>query len=58
MTASRILVKTSAMRRDGSHRPAALYQFAARDDQAAYLTPSWAAASLSPPGGAQDEDLD
>jgi 8-oxo-dGTP diphosphatase len=57
MTASRILVKTSAMRRDGSHRPAALYQFAARDDQAAYLTPSWAAASLSPRGGAQDDEF-
>lgn len=56
MTASNILVKTSAMRRDGSHRPAALYQFAARDDQAAYLTPSWAAASLSPPGGTNDEE--
>jgi 8-oxo-dGTP diphosphatase len=58
MTASNILVKTSAMRRDGSHRPAALYQFAARDDQAAYLTPSWAAASLSPPGGGQDDEIE
>lgn len=55
MTASGILIKTNTLRRDGSHRPAALYQFAARDDQAAYLTPSWAAASLSPAGGAQDD---
>jgi 8-oxo-dGTP diphosphatase len=53
MTASSILVKTGGLRRDGSHRPAALYKFAARDDQAAYLTPSWAAASLA---GNGDED--
>lgn len=45
MTASRSLVKTPAMRRDGSHRPAALYRFVTQDDHAAYLTPSWAAAS-------------
>ncbi len=49
MASSTILERTGEMRRDGSHRPAALYRFAARDDQAAYLTPSWAAASLSPP---------
>ncbi|HYI24565.1 MAG TPA: hypothetical protein VD767_04070 [Thermomicrobiales bacterium] len=49
MSVSKVLVKTDALRRDGSHRPAALYRFVARDDQAAYLTPSWAAASLSPP---------
>lgn len=47
MTASRTLVKSTAMRRDGSHRPAALYRFATQDDHAAYLTPSWAAASFS-----------
>lgn len=47
MTASKTLVKTSAMRRDGSHRPAALYRFVTRDDHAAYLTPSWAAASFA-----------
>lgn len=47
MTASKTLVKTAAMRRDGSHRPAALYRFATQDDHAAYLTPSWAAASFS-----------
>jgi 8-oxo-dGTP diphosphatase len=47
MTAAGTLVKTNRMRRDGSHRPAALYQFSTRDDPAAYLTPSWAAASFS-----------
>ena len=47
MTASRTLVKTTSMRRDGSHRPAAIYRFATQDDHAAYLTPSWAAASFS-----------
>lgn len=47
MTASGTLTNTYRMRRDVSHRPAALYKFAARDDHAAYLTPSWAAATLS-----------
>jgi 8-oxo-dGTP diphosphatase len=47
MTAARTLVKTQQMRRDGSHRPAALYEFATQDDPAAYLTPSWAAASFA-----------
>ncbi len=47
MVASGTLTKTHQMRRDGSHRPAALYQFAAQDDHAAYLTPSWAAATQS-----------
>ncbi len=47
MTASRTLIKTALMRRDGSHRPAALYRFVAQDDHAAYLTPSWAAATFS-----------
>lgn len=47
MTASRSLVKTTNLRRDGSHRPAALYRFVTQDDPAAYLTPSWAAASFS-----------
>lgn len=46
MTASRAIFKTAAMRRDGSHRPAALYRFVTQDDHAAYLTPSWAAASF------------
>lgn len=46
MTASRSLVKTPAMQRDGSHRPAALYEFVTQHDHAAYLTPSWAAASF------------
>ncbi len=47
MVASKTLVKTAEMRRDGSHRPAALYRFVSQDDHAAYLTPSWAAASFS-----------
>lgn len=47
MVASGTLTKTHQLRRDGNHRPAALYQFAAQDDHAAYLTPSWAAATLS-----------
>ena len=47
MAASGTLIKTDEMRRDGSHRPAALYAFATQDDHAAYLTPSWAAASFS-----------
>lgn len=42
MSLSGILADTGEQRRDGSHRPAALYRFATRDDQAAYLTPSWA----------------
>jgi 8-oxo-dGTP diphosphatase len=54
MASSTILERTGEMRRDGSHRPAALYRFATRDDQAAYLTPSWAAASLS--SSSQDDD--
>jgi 8-oxo-dGTP diphosphatase len=47
MVASGTLTKTHQMRRDGNHRPAALYQFVAQDDHAAYLTPSWAAATQS-----------
>lgn len=47
MTAAGTLVKTSQMRREGSHRPAATYRFATQEDPAAYLTPSWAAASFS-----------
>jgi len=42
MTATGILDDTGEKRREGSHRPAALYQFASRDDQAAWLTPPWA----------------
>lgn len=51
MTASRTLVQTATMRRDVSHRPAALYRFADRDNQAAYLTPSWVAESPSSEAG-------
>lgn len=47
MVASGTLTKTHQLRRDGNHRPAALYQFAAQDNHAAYLTPSWAAATQS-----------
>jgi len=43
MIASGILDQLDEKRRDGSHRPAALYRFASRDDHAAYLTPPWAA---------------
>ena len=43
MTAAGVLDHTNLTRRDGSHRPAALYRFIAQDDHAAYLTPSWAA---------------
>jgi len=42
MIASGILLATQEKRREGSHRPAALYRFASRDDQSAYLTPPWA----------------
>jgi 8-oxo-dGTP diphosphatase len=44
MIASGILTGTNQQRREGSHRPAALYRFATRDDQSAYLTPPWASA--------------
>jgi len=53
MTAAGTLVKTHQMRREGSHRPAAMYRFATQDDPAAYLTPSWAAASYAT---ANDDD--
>lgn len=43
MTAAGILDQIDRKRRAGSHRPAALYRFAAQDNHAAYLTPSWAA---------------
>lgn len=51
MIASGILDQLDEKRRDGSHRPAALYRFASRDDQAAYLTPPWA---LERPAGDVD----
>ncbi len=40
--ASGILEPTPNKRRDGSHRPAALYRFRAEHDPATYLTPPWA----------------
>lgn len=39
MIASGILIDTGEQRRDGSHRPAALYRFREEADQASYLTP-------------------
>lgn len=39
MIASGILTDTHEKRREGSHRPAALYRFNLDDDQASYLTP-------------------
>lgn len=56
ITTTRTLVQTSSKRRDGSHRPAALYRFAARDDQAAYLTPSWVSADQNSTGPLPDEE--
>ncbi len=41
MLATGILVQTDGQRRDGSHRPAALYQFQAEEDRTTYLTPTW-----------------
>jgi 8-oxo-dGTP diphosphatase len=40
--ASGILQSTNEQRREGSHRPAALYRFRAEHDPAEYLTPAWA----------------
>jgi len=40
--ASGILLETKQKRRDGSHRPAALYRFRADHDPGTYLTPPWA----------------
>jgi 8-oxo-dGTP diphosphatase len=37
--ATGILTQTGDKRRDGSHRPAALYRFTSQDDQTTYLTP-------------------
>jgi hypothetical protein len=39
MIASGILIDTGEQRREGSHRPAALYRFREQGDQASYLTP-------------------
>ena len=41
ITASGILEATAEKRRDGSHRPAAVYRFSPEHDQATYLTPTW-----------------
>jgi 8-oxo-dGTP diphosphatase len=50
MIASGILIQTDEKRRDGSHRPAALYRFRAEQDTASYLTPPWS----DPANGATD----
>jgi len=42
MIASRMLEGTGRFQREGSHRPAELYRFAADSDQSTYLTPPWA----------------
>jgi 8-oxo-dGTP diphosphatase len=41
MIASGILEETAELRREGSHRPAALYRFRADLDTTSYLTPAW-----------------
>lgn len=41
MLATGILTQTDGQRRDGSHRPAALYEFQAEEDRTTYLTPTW-----------------
>lgn len=41
MLATGILAPTDGQRRDGSHRPAALYRFQAEEDRTTYLTPTW-----------------
>ena len=45
--ASGILTQTDEKRRDGSHRPAALYRFASQEDHTSYLTPSRSGAEAS-----------
>lgn len=41
MLATGILEQTDGQRRDGSHRPAALYRFRSEEDRTTYLTPTW-----------------
>ncbi|HEV2107092.1 MAG TPA: hypothetical protein VGR16_02425 [Thermomicrobiales bacterium] len=45
--ATGMLDKTPEKRRDGSHRPASLYQFRPPHDQDRFLTPSWVEGSSS-----------
>lgn len=42
MVASGMLSGTGVFQREGSHRPAELYRFAAESHQSTYLTPPWA----------------
>ncbi len=41
LTAANVLQPSGGQRREGSHRPALLYTARNRDDQEAYLTPTW-----------------
>ena len=43
IVAAGILTQTDGKRRDGSHRPAALYRFRPEDDRTSYLTPTTSA---------------
>ena len=48
MVAAGILTQTDGKRRDGSHRPAALYRFRPEEDRASYLTPTTTESRVSP----------
>jgi 8-oxo-dGTP diphosphatase len=47
MVASGLLTGTGVVQREGSHRPAELYQFASGSNQSTYLTPPWATSEPS-----------
>lgn len=46
MIAGDILLETAEKRREGSHRPAALYRFRAEQEPGSYLTPAWATPAI------------
>jgi 8-oxo-dGTP diphosphatase len=48
VVSSGLVSPTAAVRREGSHRPAALYEFTAGHDPAAFLTPATAHGALGP----------
>jgi 8-oxo-dGTP diphosphatase len=52
MVSSRLHQSENRLRRQGSHRPAALYRFAGNHDPASYLTP------LAPPHRTSDSSVD
>ena len=52
MVSSRLLQSENRLRRQGSHRPAALYRFAGNHDPASYLTP------LAPPTRTTESSVD